>query len=185
MKIICQENENAIAVLQLLSNLTIRNIVNFLKDKESASPSEISKKLNISPSTASRCLNDLRKYNLVTAKWKTDSIDDRPLKLYKLVPNLLRCELILTKTIDKIHTEKDLELLGNDISYFDHSEGKGVYISLDDVPFRFSGLDAEIIKEIEKNASLKNLIKKFEDETEVKRIVKKLLTIGLIGFVKN
>ncbi len=182
VKVIVQKSEDAIKALHLLSNLTIKNIVNFLKENGPSPPSQIARGVNISPSTASRCLQELRKFNIVTAKWKTVSIDDRPLKIYRLVPNVLRFDFVLnepkTSSIKPGHVVK---FKGSDLVDFKDGDKKGIYASLESVPFKFSDLTASILKEAERNPSFKDLKDKFaENEEGFKEGLKRLLTLGLI-----
>lgn len=187
MKIIVQESEKAIKTLHLLSNLTVKNIVNFLKENGPTSPSKIAKGLNISPSTSSRCLQDMRKYNIVKAEWKMESIDDRPEKIYELVPNILRFEFVLSEPImSSITPDSEIVFSGNSITDFKDGDKKGVYVSLESVPFRFEGASAEIIKDCIKNWSFGNLKDKYKDRTEeFEKSFRRLLTLGLIELSKG
>jgi len=181
MKVIIQESEDAIKTFNLLSNLTTRNIINFLRDNGPASPSEIARKINISPSRVSICLQELRKYNLVNAKWKAISIDERPLKIYKLVPNILRFEFVLNDP--KLLPKKDhtIKFKGDRISEFKINNEKGIYVSMESVPFRFDGMTSDIIKECMKDPKFGVLSNKFKDnEEEFNQNFKRLLTLGLI-----
>lgn len=182
MKVIVQESEDAIKALHLLSNLTIKNIVNFLKENGPSPPSQIAREVNISPSTASRCLQELRKFNIVAAKWKTVSIDDRPLKIYRLVPNVLRFDFVLNEPkTSSIKSEHVVKFKGSALVDFRDGDKKGLYASLESVPFRFSDLTASILKEAEKSPTFKDLKDKFaENEAEFKEGLKRLLTLGLI-----
>jgi len=182
MKIIVQESEKAIKTLHLLSNLTVKNIVNFLKENGPTCPSKIARGLNISPSTSSRCLQDMRKYNIVKAEWKTESIDDRPEKIYQLVPNILRFEFVLTEpNISSINPDSEITFSGNSITDFKEGDKKGIYVSLESVPFRFEGLGAEIIKDCAKNWSFGDLKEKYKNKSEeFEKSFKKFLTLGLV-----
>lgn len=182
MKIIVQESERAIKTLHLLSNLTVKNIVNYLKENGPTSPSKIARGLNISPSTSSRCLQGMRKYNIVSAEWKMESIDDRPEKIYQLVPNILRFEYVLTEpNTNMINPESIIKLSGNSVTDFKEGDRKGVYVSLESLPFRFEGLTAEILKECTKGWTLGGLKEKYKDNSEeFDRSLKKLQTLNLI-----
>ncbi len=182
MRIIVQESEKAIKTLHLLSNLTVKNIINYLKENGPSSPSKIAKGLNISPSTSSRCLQDMRKLNIVKAEWKMESIDDRPEKIYQLVPNILRFEFVLAEpNITSVNNDSKILFTGNTITDFKEGDKKGVYVSLGSVPFRFEGLGAEILKESVKGWSFSGLREKFKDNAEeFDKHIKKFLTLGLI-----
>jgi predicted transcriptional regulator len=183
MDVVVQKSENAIKTLNLLSNLTISNIIDFLKENGPSSPSEIARKVNISPSTASRCLQELRKYNLVKARWKTTSIDERPLKIYTFVPNVLRFEYVLNKPkLEDIKPKNLVTFRGENICEFKDDKERGVYVSLESMPFRFGGLTADVIKEIEKNNyTFEELKNKFSEEAEeFTNAFRHLLTLGLI-----
>lgn len=182
MKVTVQKSEDAIKALHLLSNLTIKNIVNFLKENGPSPPSKIAREVNISPSTASRCLQELRKFNIVAAKWKTISIDDRPLKVYRLVPNVLRFDFVLNEPqTGSIKPEHVVRFRGSALVDFKDGDKKGLYTSMESVPFRFSDVTASILKEAERSPSFKELKGKFaEDEEGFKEGLKRLLTLGLI-----
>ena len=182
MKVIVQESEDAIKALHLLSNLTIKNIVNFLKENGPSPPSQIARGVNISPSTASRCLQELRKFNIVSAKWKTVSVDERPLKVYRLVPNVLRFDFVLNEPkTNGIKPDHLVKFKGSGLVDFKDGDKKGIYASVESVPFRFTDLTASILKETERVPTFKDLKAKFaEDEEGFKEGFKKLLTLGLI-----
>ncbi len=188
MKISVQKSENAVRVLHLLSNLTIKKVVDFLKENGPSFPSEIAKKLDISPSTASRILQKLKSYELVRAKWKTDSVEERPLKMYELVPNILRCEIVLNepREIEKISPEDIITFNGNTLTFWKENGKKGAYVSMETIPFRFEGMASDIIKECTRNPTFENLKLKFrENQEEFKLNFKKLLTLGIIGIKKE
>ncbi len=181
MKVIVQQNEDAVKTFRLLSNLTIKNILDYLKEKGPTPPSKIARELNISPSTVSRCLNELRKYNIVKAKWKAISIDERPIKIYRLVPNVLRFEFVINEP--KIDFKgKQIIFRGSLVSDFKEKDRKGVYVSLDEVPFKFEGITAEIIKELSRNDyTFEELKDKFKDEKkDFLLAMKNLLMFGII-----
>ena len=183
MKIIVQRSENAVKTLHLLSNLTVKNIVNHLKENGPSSPSRIAKALNISPSTSSRCLQDMRRYNIVKAEWKMESIDDRPEKIYELVPNILRFEFVLSEPeLANLNPEWEMIFTGNSLTDFKSGDNKGVYVSLDTVPFRFDGLEAELLKECSKGWTIGGLREKYKEKPEAfDKSLKRLVTIGLIN----
>jgi DNA-binding Lrp family transcriptional regulator len=181
MKVIVQQNEDAIKTFRLLSNLTIKNIVEYLKRNGPSPPSKIARELNISPSTVSRCLQELRRYNVVKAKWKTISIDERPIKIYRLVPNVLRFEFVINEPrID--YRGKRIIFNGTFVSDFKERGKKGVYVSLDNLPFRFEGVAGEIIREISRSEyTFEELENKFgEAKEDFRSALKYLLTFGLI-----
>jgi predicted DNA-binding ArsR family transcriptional regulator len=187
MKIIVQESEKAIKTLHLLSNLTVKNIVDYLKENGPTSPSKIAKGLNISPSTSSRCLQDMRKFNIVKAEWKMESIDDRPEKIYQLVPNILRFEFVLAEpNISSLNPDSEIIFSGNSLTEYKEGDEKSVYVSLESVPFRFQGLGAEIVKDCSKNWSFGDLKEKYMDNSdEFEKIFRKLLTLGLVEMRKT
>ncbi len=181
MKITIHEGEDAIKTFNLISNLTTRNIINFLKENGPSSPSEIAKRINISPSRVSICLQNLRKYNIVTAKWKPVSIDERPLKIYRLVPNILRFEFMINKPKTQYSDDHIIKFAGNSMVEFKNESERGVYVSLNTIPFRFKSEMANILKECTKNPSFGVLAEKFKDQgEEFNKIIKRLLTLGLI-----
>ena len=183
MKIIVQKSENAIKTFHLLSNLTIKNIISFLKENSPCSPSRIARELNISPSVASKWLNEMRKYNIVNARWKTTSVEERPLKLYSLVPNVLRFEFVLNEPrVDRIKPEQRLSFRGEGIAEFKDGDRKGIYASLESMAFRFDGATAIILKEVSKGGyTLQELRVKFEGVEEFDSSFRHLFTLGLIG----
>jgi predicted transcriptional regulator len=181
MKIIVQESEDAIKTFNLLSNLTTRNIINFLRENGPASPSEIARKTNVSPSRVSICLQQLRRYNIVSAKWKTISIDERPLKIYRLVPNILRFEMVLNDPRIISGSEDTIRFMGDSIADFKKDNEKGVYVSMQSVPFRFDGITSDILKECTKEPTLGVMKEKFKnDEEEFNQSLKKLITLGIV-----
>jgi len=185
MKTTVQESEDAIKSFNLLSNLTTRNIINFLRDNGPSSPSEIARKINISPSRVSICLQNLLKYNLVSARWKPVSIDERPLKLYTLVPNVLRFEFVLNEPNNEIKTDHTIEFRGNNLMEFKDNKERGAYVSLGHVPFRFGGHIADVLKECTKGPSFGMLAEKYKgDEDALNKDLKKLLAFGLIEITK-
>jgi predicted transcriptional regulator len=186
MKIIIQKSEDAIKVLNLLSNLTMKKIIDFLKEHGQSSPSKIAKELNISPSTASRCLHSLKEYNLLKARWVTESIDERPLKIYELVPNIIRFEYVLNEPrLGDIKPEHIIIFKGSSLIEFKEDEKRGVYVSLESVPFRFEGLTADILKETTKQPNFEYMKNRYKDnEVEFEKSLKKLLRFGLIEIKK-
>jgi len=185
MKIIVQESDDAIKTFNLLSNLTTRNIVNFLREAGSASPSEIARKINVSPSRVSICLQELRKYNIVDAKWKSVSIDERPLKLYRLLPNILRFEMVLNEQKSEPGNEDVMKFRGESVAEFKNDDERGVYVSMHSIPFRFNGTTADIIKECAKEPKFGVLKEKFsENEQQFGQNFKRLITLGLVEVKK-
>lgn len=181
MKVVVQQSEEALKVFRLLSNLTIKNIINYLKENGPSPPSQIARGVDISPSTSSRCLQDLRKYNIVRAKWETKSVEERPLKVYTLVPNILRYEFVL-HVPKKTPIKNDHSILFKGAHLVDVKEDdkKVVYVSMDDTPFRFEGARGDIIKEIAKGGyTYKDLADKFKDEGFDSHL-KHLITLGLV-----
>ena len=166
--------------LHLLSNLTIKNIINILKEEGPLPPSRISRLAKISPSTASRCLQTLKDFNIVSAKWSTGSIDDRPLKIYALVPNIIRFEFILNEGKKKIKNDHYLILNAEDFVEYKKGDKRVVYLSLNDAPFKFDGLAADLLKEIEKgNDHVNSLKNKFKGE-DFDSTLKNLLLLGVL-----
>ncbi|MBL7206350.1 MAG: winged helix-turn-helix transcriptional regulator [Candidatus Aenigmarchaeota archaeon] len=180
VRVTVQKSEDALKTFHLISNLTVKNIIECLKEGP-APPSEIARKVNISPSTASRCLQEMRKYNIVDANWKTSSIDERPLKMFRLVPNLLRFEyMIRMPESEPPKPEHIVMFSGNCVSEFRENDKRGVYVSIESVPFRFEGTEAEIIKECANEIKFTDLRKKFGDINDFESTIKKLLNLGII-----
>ena len=188
MKVVVQTSESAVKTLRLLSNLTIKNIINYLKENGPSPPSRIAKGLGLSPSTASRCLQDMFRYNIVKARWETKSIEDRPLKVYSLVPNIVRFEFVLTGSgVKALKAGHLMRFRGDHLVEFKDDEKRGVYASLDNVPFKFDGLTADILKEIAKGDNrFEDLRNKFDEkQDELTASLKHLLTLGLIEAVSK
>lgn len=180
MKVIVQKSEDALKTLHLISNLTIKNIIEYLK-KGPAPPSKIAREVNISPSTVSRCLQEMRKYNIVSASWKTSSVDERPLKIFRLVPNVLRFEYMIKKPETKpIKPEHVIGFAGNCLAEFKEDDMKGVYTSMESVPFRFDGIEAEIIKASLSEPSFSDMKKRFKDNSEFEPAFQRLVNLGII-----
>lgn len=179
MRVITHKSEDAIKTLKLMSNLTHKNIIDYLKENGPTSPTKLSRELNISTSTASRCLKKLREYNILKARWKTESVDERPIKLYSLVPNVLRFEYVLHQP--RPGESGKVRFKGQSLSEFEENDRKGIYVSLEKLPFRFEGLTADMLKEIEKNDySLEELKEKYSEEEGFRNSFQKLLTLGLV-----
>ena len=188
MKVVVQTSESAIKTLRLLSNLTIKNIINYLKEHGPSPPSRIAKNLGLSPSTASRCLQDMLRYNIVRARWETKSIQERPLKVYSLVPNVLRFEFVLAGSDVKMpKPEHFVKFKGTHLVEFKEDDKRGVYVSLDNVPFRFDGMTGEVLKEIAKGDNkLEELLGRFKERSEdVLTSLKHLLTLGIVEAVSK
>ena len=156
--------------------------MNHLRETGPSSPSKIAKALNISPSTSSRCLQDMKRYNIVKAEWKMESIDDRPEKIYELVPNILRFEFVLSEPeLANMNPESEIVFTGDSVTEFKSGDSKGVYVSLDNVPFRFEGIDAEVLKECSKGWTVGNLREKYKERPDAfDKSLKRLATLGLV-----
>ncbi|MFQ5647891.1 MAG: winged helix-turn-helix domain-containing protein [Candidatus Aenigmatarchaeota archaeon] len=188
MKVVVQTSESALKTFRLLSNMTVKNIINYLKGHGPSPPSRISKGLEISPSTASRCLQDMLEYNIVKARWETRSIQDRPLKVYSLVPNVLRFEFVLTGSgLKALKPGHHVRFKGDHLVEFKEGDKRGVYASLESVPFKFEGLTGEVLKEIAKGEhAFEALQDKFkEKQQELVTSLKHLMTLGLIEIVSK
>jgi DNA-binding Lrp family transcriptional regulator len=173
MKVVVQTSESAIKTFRLLSNLTIKNIINYIKESGPSPPSKIARGVGISPSTASRCLQDMLKYNIVKAKWVTTSLEDRPLKVFSLVPNILRFEFVLNDpNIRSLKPTHEVRFLGSHFMDFKEEEAA----------FRFDGTTAEVLREIARGShTVDDLKSKFRDKPEeLNSALKHLLTLGMV-----
>jgi DNA-binding Lrp family transcriptional regulator len=186
MKVVVQTSESAIKTFRLLSNLTIKNIINYLRDNGPSPPSRIARGTGISPSTASRCLQEMKDLNIVKAKWETASVDDRPLKIYSLVPNILRFEFVLNDPNTQVKPSHKVNFMGDSVSDFKEDDRKGIYTSLGDVPFKFDSHSAEILKEISRgDYSYEDLKDKFKENKEFGNVLKHMMTLGLVEVTKG
>ena len=182
MGVVVQKSESALKTFRLLSNLTIKNIIKYLKENGPSPPSRIARGTGISPSTASRCLQEMRSFNIVKARWETKSVDERPLKVYTLVPNVLRFEFVLNEPkVKALRAKHSVRFLGNGLVDFKEDDKKYAYVSLGEAPFRFEGSTAEVLKEVSRNSyTIEELKNKFEDHPELEKDLKHLLTLGII-----
>lgn len=183
MKVVVQTSESAIKTFRLLSNLTIKNIINYIKENGPSPPSKIARGVGISPSTASRCLQDMLKYNIVKAKWVTTSLEDRPLKVFSLVPNILRFEFVLNDpNIKSLKPTHEVRFLGSHFIDFKEADKRGAYATKEEAAFRFDGTTAEVLREIARGGyTVENLKSKFRDRPEeLNSALKHLLTLGMV-----
>ena len=178
-----QTSESAIKTFRLLSNLTIKNIINYIKESGPSPPSKIARGVGISPSTASRCLQDMLKYDIVKARWVTTSLDERPLKVFSLVPNILRFEFVMNDPkMRSLKPTHEVRFIGSHFIDFKDNDKKGAYATKESAAFRFDGVTAEVLKEIAKGGStVDNLKSKFRDTPEeLNGALKHLLTLGMV-----
>lgn len=188
MGVVVQTSESALKTFRLLSNLTIKNIIEYLKENGPSPPSRISKGTGISPSTASRCLQEMRRFNIVKAKWETTSVDERPLKVYTLVPNIMRFEFVLNDPKTKtLRANQSVKFLGSGMVDFKDGDKRCAYVSLGDAPFRFDGDMAELVRELSRSSYTVEELKKRFEGPELEKNLRKLWTLGIIdiGLNKN
>lgn len=183
MKVVVQTSESAIKTFRLLSNLTIKNIISYIKENGPSPPSRIAKGVGISPSTASRCLQDMLKYNIVKARWVTRSLEERPLKVFSLVPNILRFEFVLNdQDMRSLRPSHEVKFAGDHFLEFKDADKRGAYATKESAAFRFEGATAEVLKEISRGGyTVDDLRSKFRDRPEeLNSALKHLLTLGMV-----
>ncbi len=124
----------------------------------------------------------MRKFNIVKAKWEAKSIDERPLKVYTIVPNIMRFEFVLNEPkIKTLKANHNIKFMGNGMVEFKENDRKFAYVSIEDAPFRFEGTTAEMLKEISKNSyRVDELRNKFSEHEDFEKDLKHLLTLGII-----
>jgi len=183
MKVVVQTSESAIKTFRLLSNLTIKNIINYIKENGPSPPSKIARGVGISPSTASRCLQDMLKYNIVKARWVTTSLEERPLKVYSLVLNILRFEFVLNNPkMKSLKPTHEVRFMGTHFMDFKDNDLRGAYATKEEAAFRFEGTTAEVLKEVSRGGhTVDDLRNKFRDRPEeLNSALKHLLTLGMV-----
>ncbi len=183
MKVVVQTSESAIKTFRLLSNLTVKNIINYIKENGPSPPSKIARGVGISPSTASRCLQDMLKYEIVKAKWVTTSLDERPLKVFSLVPNILRFEFVMNDPkMRSLKPSHEMSFTGSHFIDFKDGDKRGAYATKESAAFRFDGVTAEVLREIARGVpTVDGLRSKFRDKPdELNSALKHLLTLGMV-----